>query len=82
MCAPPRPLHLLLLDEALADDLIDRGFHKRGTDGFALTVTFSEVGDELGVVPDVSVELTDALAEFVSCGRERSKKLQLYEQPT
>ena len=73
MCAPQRPLHLLLLDEPLADDLIDRGFHKRSTDGFALTVAFPEVGDELDVVPDVSFELTDALAEFVSCVRERSK---------
>ena len=52
MCAPQRPLHLLLLDEPLADDLIDRGFHKRCTDGFALTIAFPEVGDELDVVPD------------------------------
>jgi hypothetical protein len=29
VCAPQRPLHLLLLDEPLADDLFDRGFHNR-----------------------------------------------------
>jgi hypothetical protein len=73
VCAPQRPLHLLLLDEPLADDLIDRGFHKRCTDGFALTIAFLEVGDELDVVSDVSFELTDALAKLVSCVRERSK---------
>ena len=64
MCAPRRPLHLLLLDEPLADDLIDRGFHKRCTDGFALTIAFPEVGDELDVVSDISFELTDA---FEAC---------------
>jgi hypothetical protein len=34
------PLHLLLLDKPSADYLINRGFHKSGTDGFALAVAF------------------------------------------
>jgi len=80
VCAPRRPLHLLLLHKPLADHLIDRGFHKRSADGFTLTVAFPEVGDELEVVADVRFKLTDALSEFVSAERERSKKLQLYEQ--
>jgi hypothetical protein len=32
VCATRRPLHLLLLDEPLADDLINRRFDKRCTD--------------------------------------------------
>jgi len=43
VCAPQRPLHLLLFDEPLADDLINRRFAKRGSDRVALTVAFPEV---------------------------------------
>ena len=32
------------------------------------------------VVANIRIELADALAEFGSCGRERSKKIQLYNQ--
>jgi hypothetical protein len=45
MRAPRRPLHLLLFDEPLADNLINRRFDKRGTDRFALPVVFPEVRD-------------------------------------
>ena len=61
MCAPRRPLHLLLLDEPLADNLINRRFDKRCTDRFALTVAFPEVWNKFDVVPDVRFELGEAL---------------------
>jgi hypothetical protein len=68
VCAPRRPLHLLLLDEPLANNLINRRFDKRCTDRFALTVAFPEVWNEFGVVPDVRFELTEALAKLVGWG--------------
>ena len=68
MCAPRRPLHLLLFDEPLADDLINRRFDKRGTNRFALTVAFPEVWNKVDVVSDVGFELAKVLAEFVRCG--------------
>jgi hypothetical protein len=78
VCAPRRPLHLLLLDEPLADELINRRFDKRSTYRFALTVTFPEVRNEFDVVPDIGFELAEALAELVCWGRARSNKIQLY----
>jgi hypothetical protein len=68
VCAPRCPLHLLLFDESLADDLINRRFDKRGNDRFALSVAFSEVRNEFDVVSDVGFELAEALAEFVCRG--------------
>ena len=53
MGTPQRPLHLLLLDEAPADDLIDHRFYERRADGFPLPPTLAEVGNELAVVADV-----------------------------
>lgn len=38
-----RPLHLQFLDEAFANDLIDRRFYKCRADGVALPVAFTEV---------------------------------------
>jgi hypothetical protein len=46
----------------------------------SLTVPLAEVRDELLVVANIRIELTDALAEFGICGRERSKKIQLYDR--
>lgn len=74
------PLHLLLFHEPLADHLINCRFDEGGADRFSLPVPLAEVRDELLVVANIRIELTDALAEFVSCGRERSKKIQLYDQ--
>ena len=45
-----------------------------------LGVPRAETREELLVVANIRIELTDALAEFDSCGRERSKKIQLYDQ--
>jgi hypothetical protein len=74
------PLHLLLFDEPPADHLVNCRFDEGGADRFSLTVPLAEVRDELLVVANIRIELTDALAEFGSCGRERSKKIQLYDQ--
>jgi hypothetical protein len=68
VCSSRCPLHLLLFDESLADDLINRRFDKRGTDRFALPVAFPEVRNKFDVVSDVGLELAQALAEFVRCG--------------
>jgi hypothetical protein len=45
---------LLLFDEPLADDLINRRFDKRGTDRFALPVAFSEVRNMEARTPSIS----------------------------
>src|SRR5664280_1804217 len=47
------PAHLLLLDHALADQLVDRGLDERGRDGLAGPVALAVVGDPLGVGADV-----------------------------
>jgi hypothetical protein len=78
VCTSRRPLHPLLFDEPLADDLIDRRFDKRGTDRFAVPVTFPEVQNKFDVVSDVGFELAKALAEFVCRRRERSKEIEFY----
>ena len=82
MCAAKGPLHLLLFDEPPADHLVNCRFDEGGADRFSLPVPvpLAEVRDEFLVVANIRIELTDALAEFGSCGRERSKKIQLYNQ--
>jgi hypothetical protein len=51
------PLHLLLLAEAPADDLVDGGFDKAGADAFATSIALAIVGDE-GTIPlNIGVEL-------------------------
>ena len=47
------PLHLLLLNHALADHLVHRGFNKGRADRLAVSVAFAKVRDELLVVADV-----------------------------
>ena len=44
--APLAPAHLLFLHHALADHVIDRRFHKPGTDPLAVAVAFPVIGDE------------------------------------
>ena len=56
----------MLLDHALADHLVDRGFHERGGDGLAGAVALPEVGYGGGVRDEVSAELTYRLANL-SC---------------
>ena len=43
------PAHLLLLDHAFADYLVDRGFDERGRDGLPRPVALAVVGDAAGV---------------------------------
>ena len=66
MSSAQGPLHLLLLDEPPADDLVDCRFDKRGTDPFSLPPSIAEVRDELAVVPDVSLEVSHAVRDL--CG--------------
>ena len=66
MGTPQRPLHLLLLDEASADHLIDRRFYERGADGFALPPALAEVGNELAVVADIGFEFSDTIGNLLS----------------
>jgi hypothetical protein len=68
VCTPRRPLHLLLFNESLADNLVNRRFDKRCADRFALTIAFPEIWNKFDVVSDVDLELAQALAEFVRCG--------------
>jgi hypothetical protein len=46
MCAAWGPGHLLLLAEALADHLIQRGFHKARADPSVVPVALAIVGNE------------------------------------
>src|SRR6478672_7860322 len=56
MRATLRPVHLLLLHEASAHDLIDRRFDKCRADPFAVSVPLAEIWDELLVVANVGLE--------------------------
>ena len=66
MGTPQSPLHLLLLDEASADHLIDGRFYERGADGFALPSALAEVGNELAVVADVGLEFSNTIGNLFS----------------
>src|SRR5262249_6605373 len=48
-----RPLHLLLLDHALAYHLVDRGLDESGTDPFSIAIPLPVVDDRSSVVGDV-----------------------------
>src|SRR5664280_2300015 len=65
MRAAVTPAHLLLLDHAFADDLVDRGFHERGGDDLAGAVALPVVGYGRGVRGEVPAELAYRLGEFV-----------------
>jgi hypothetical protein len=45
MCTGHRPSHLLLLDEPLADDLVDGRLDKAGRDRLAVPVTIGVIRD-------------------------------------
>ena len=64
MRAAGAPAHLLFLDHAFADDLVDRGFDERGGDGLAGESAFPVVGDGRGVGGEVAAELADRLGQF------------------
>src|SRR6266540_3117107 len=61
MSALWRPLHLLLLDHALAYHLVDRGLDEGGTDAFSIAIPLSVVDDKRSVVGDVRDQLPHIL---------------------
>src|SRR5438067_1354738 len=61
MSALGRPAHLLLLDHALADDLVDGGLDERTGDRLATSVAFAIIWDPRAVGPNVARELGDHL---------------------
>ena len=64
MSSPQRPLHLLLLDEPPAHDLVDRRFDERRADPFSLSPSITEVRNELAVVLDVGLELRHSVRDL------------------
>ena len=48
------PLHLLLLDHALTEHLVDRGLGETGTDPLAISIALPIVNDALCIVSDVA----------------------------
>lgn len=68
MGAKLRPLHLLLLGEALVDHDVDRGLHEGGRDRFVVALTLAVMRDERQVVPDVGGELGRSLGETGQIG--------------
>jgi len=59
-----RPLHLLLLAEALADHLVHGGFDKAGADPLSGAVALTIVGNEALIVCDVRMELLHRFVEL------------------
>src|SRR3546814_15770502 len=51
-----RPLHLLLLCEALCDDLVDGRFHEGGRDCFAISSSLAIARDHAGIGSDIAFE--------------------------
>ena len=58
MRSPQRPLHLLLLYEPAADDLVDGRFHERRADRFSLPIPLTVVGDRFLVMADIGSRAT------------------------
>src|SRR5271165_7398519 len=73
-----RPLHLLFFDESSADHLIDRRLHECCADRFPLTSTLPEVRDELAVIADVCVKLTEAVGDLLRSVRPGLNQTQLH----
>src|SRR3546814_2359511 len=65
-----RPLHLLLLCEALCDDLVDGRFHEGGRDCFAISSSLAIVRDHAGIGADIAFELPQMLEEIASLRRD------------
>src|SRR4249920_3353189 len=57
------PAHLLFLDHALADHLVDRGLSERGGDDLASAVALPVVRDPAGVRAQVGIELAHCLEQ-------------------
>jgi hypothetical protein len=53
MCPAWGPLHLVAFAEALAEHLIDHGFHKARADLFAMVVTLAIGRNKSRIVVDV-----------------------------
>ena len=66
MCATLRPVHLLLLHDASAHDVIDRRFDGCRPDPFAVSGPLAEVWDELLVVTNVGLEFSDSGSELLA----------------
>src|SRR5215831_3842880 len=62
------PLHLLLLTEAPADDLVARERHKAGADALALAIALAIVGDAEAIPLNRGVERLPGFEAF-ACGR-------------
>jgi hypothetical protein len=58
MRPPFGPLHLLLLTEALADDLVDGRLDKTGADALPIPVALAVVGDEGAIALDIGPKPT------------------------
>ena len=77
MCSTGCPLHLLLLDHALADHLVHRGFNEGSADHLAVSVAFAEVRDELLIVADVGLEFAYTLGYLLRQRRGNLGKLRI-----
>jgi hypothetical protein len=58
---PARSTTSVAFNESSTHDLIDRRFHKGGTDGFSLPSAFAEVGNEFAVITDIRFKCRQAL---------------------
>lgn len=58
------PTHLLFLDHAAGQDLIDSRFRETGRDALAVAPLVAIVGDEVGVPTDIAAEFAKCLLEL------------------
>ena len=70
MSASGCPAHLLLLDHALADDLVDSGLDEGTGDGLPTPIPLAVVGDPHRVGPKVTSELSSRLARLGLLGTD------------
>src|SRR3954469_20054260 len=68
MGADLRPLHLLLLGEAPANDEVDGGFHEGGGNPFTVVPALAVVDDRRGVVGDVGGQSGSRLDQSLQPG--------------
>src|SRR6478735_2704984 len=75
-----RPLHLLLLGEALVDHDVDRGFYEGGRDRLTVAPAFAVVRDDGAVVADVAGELGGGFGEARPVGIGALQRVEVLGQ--
>jgi hypothetical protein len=79
MCTTKCPLHLLLLNEPPAHNLVDRGLNERSANRLALSVALAKIRDRFLVVADVGLEFRCRVSLLIGLGLRILKDFHAWE---